>query len=139
MKAIPAGILILSIILFLATSIALIIAISLLIPGTILDVLWNLNPSVHVGFTAMGKILGIFLIILGIITLFAGFGILKGKKWAWWIAVFIFAANGLGDIVRISAGGYEDILGGLVGILIAAGVLFYLTRPYVKDFFKKPV
>jgi hypothetical protein len=32
---------------------------------------------------------------LAIITLFAGFGILKGKKWAWWIAVFIFAANGL--------------------------------------------
>ncbi len=136
MKNRPLGILIVAIILFFAALMALIVGISLLVPGTALDVLWTLNPSVHVGFTQMGKILGVFLLILGIIILFTGVGMLKGQRWAWWITVIIFTANAIGDVARISMGG-NDIYGGMVGILIAAGFLFYLTRPSVKDFFKK--
>ncbi len=128
----PLGIVIVAIIMFLATAMALIVGISLLLPGTALDILWTLNPAAA-GLTSMGTILGFFLLVIGIITLSAGIGFLKGRKWAWWIVVIIFVLNGIGDVFRIALGGIE----GIVGVLIAAVFLFYLTRPEVKKFFEK--
>jgi hypothetical protein len=131
----PLGIVIVAIIMFFAAFMALIVGISTIVPGTALDVLWTLNNSVPADFrfTFMGMIFGYFLVILGLIILSAGIGILKGRKWAWWIVVIIFALNGVGDVFRLALGGIE----GIVGILIAAGFLFYLTRPGVKKFFEK--
>jgi hypothetical protein len=128
----PLGIVIVAIIMFFASLTALIVGISLLLSGTALDVLWTLNPAAT-GLTSMGTILGIFLLFICIITLFTGIGLLKGLKWAWRIIVIIFILNGIGDVFRVALGGIE----GLIGILIAAVFLFYLTRPEVKKFFEK--
>jgi len=130
----PKGILIVTLILFFAAVMALIVAVSTLIPGTPLDILWTLNNSLPPGFksTALGIAFGVFILFLGLILLFTVWGLPKGRKWAWWITVIIFVANGLGDITRLALGGIE----GIVGILIAAVFLFYLTRPEVKEFFK---
>ena len=81
----------------------------------------------------MGMIFRYFLVILGFITLSAGIGLLKGRKWAWWIVIIIFALNGIGDAVTIAFGSIE----GIVGILIAGGFLFYLTRHRIINFFKR--
>jgi hypothetical protein len=100
-------------------------------------VLWTLNKSNPPGFryTPAGMIFGYFLFILGFVVLSAGWGLLKGLKWAWWITVIIFVANEIGDIVRLALGGIE----GLVGIFIAGRFLYNLTRPGVKHFFKNPI
>lgn len=131
----PKGIIVVAILMFLAAVMALIVGISTFIPGTPLDVLWTLNNSFPPGFrsTAMGMIFGIFILVLGLIILSAVWGLLKGRKWAWWITVIIFVANGIGDVARLALGGIE----GIVGILIAAGFLFYLIRPGIKSFFEK--
>jgi hypothetical protein len=136
MKNRPKGISIIAIILFFAAVMALIVGISIVFPGTALDVLWTLNSSFSPGFkfTSAGMILGYFLVILSLVILSAGWGLLKGRKWAWWITIIIFAANGIGDVFRIALGG---IIEGIVGILIAVGFLFYLTRPGVKAFFEE--
>ena len=131
----PKGIVIVSIIMFFAAFMAFIVGISTLIPGTVLDVLWTLNNSIPADFrfTIMGMIFGCFLIIIGLIALSSGIGLLKGRKWAWWIVVIIFALNAVGDIARLVLGSIE----GIVGIVIVAVFLFYLTRPGVREFFKK--
>jgi hypothetical protein len=128
----PLGIVIVAIIMFFASLMALIVGISLLLPGTVLDILWTLNPAAA-GLTSMGTILGFFLLFICITASFTGIGLLKGLKWAWWIVIIIFILNGIGDVVRVALGGIE----GLIGILIAAVFLFYLTRPEVKKFFEK--
>lgn len=64
---------------------------------TALDILWTLNPSA-LELKSISTILGYFLLFIGIITLSAGIGLLKGRKWAWWIVVIIFILNGIGDI-----------------------------------------
>lgn len=127
----PKGIIVVSIVMFVASIMALIVGISLLLPGTALDILWTLNPSA-LELKSISTILGYFLLFIGIITLSAGIGLLKGRKWAWWIVVIIFILNGIGDIFRLASGGFE----GIVGIIIAAVFLFYLTRPEVKNYFK---
>jgi hypothetical protein len=77
-----------------------------------------------VGFLALGVVIGL-----------AGIGLLKGRKWGWWLAVLVFAANAIGDAVRFLSG---DFLGGSFGLVVVALILLYLTRPKVKDFSTKP-
>ena len=135
MKNRPKGIIIIAIIMFLAALIALIIGISIIIPGTPLDVLWTIKNSFPSGFrsTFIGMIFGIFLLVLFIIGLITVWGLINGRKWAWWITVIILMVNGIGDVANIALGSID----GIVGILIAIGFLFYLTRPGVKAFFEK--
>jgi hypothetical protein len=131
----PKGILILAIVMFFAAFMGFIVFISTFVNGTPLDVIWTLNNSIPQDFknSLLGKILGIFVLMIGIIVLSAGWGLLKGLKWAWWITVIIFVLNGIGDVLRVVLGGFE----GIAGILIALIILYYLTRPDVKAFFNK--
>ncbi len=132
----PVGILFVSIIVFIAAFLALIVSLSIIIPGTPLDVIWTLKNSFPTGFrsTALGMIFGYFILMLGILMIFAGWGILQGRKWAWWTVIIIFLVNGIGDAVSLVYGGG---INGISGILIASAFLYYLTRPNVREFFKK--
>jgi hypothetical protein len=131
----PQGILILAIVMFFAAFMGFIVFISTFVNGTPLDVIWTLNNSIPQDFknSLFGKILGVFVLMIGFTVLSAGWGLLKGLKWAWWITVIIFVLNGISDVVRVALGGFE----GIVGIIIATTILYYLTRPDVKAFFNK--
>ena len=131
----PIGVLIVAIIALIAAIIALIVGISIIFPGTPLDVIWTLKNSFPPGFrnTSLGMIFGYFLLIGVLILLYAAYGLIKGKKIAWWITIIIFAANGIGDAVSLIYGGG---INGISGIIIAVIFLFYLTRPGVRKFFE---
>jgi uncharacterized BrkB/YihY/UPF0761 family membrane protein len=133
----PKGVLIVTIIVFIAAILALIIGISIIIPGTPLDVIWTLKNSFPIGFksTFIGIIFGYFLLALGLIMLYSAYGLTKGRKWAWWITVIIFTVNGIGYAVSVALGSSGS--DGITGILIAVVFLFYLTRPSVKNYFEK--
>ena len=131
----PKGISIVAIIFFFLAILSLIIGISIIIPNTPLDVLWTLKNSFPPGFkyTTAGIAFGYFLVILGLIILYTGWGLLKGRKWAWWLAVIMLVANGIAGIVSLALGNFGEIL----GVLIIAGFLFYLTRHGIRAFFEK--
>jgi len=130
----PKGITITAIIFFFLAILSLIIGISIIIPNTPLDVLWTLKNSFPPGFksTATGIAFGYFLVILGLIVLYTGWGLLKCRKWAWWVAVILLTANGIAGLISLALGNFEEI----IGILIVGGFLFYLTRSRVKRFFE---
>src|SRR5208337_1982089 len=130
----PKGVLIVAIILFFAAVVALIVATSIIFPGTPLDVIWALKNSFPAGFrnTSAGMIFGYFLLVLGLLMLSTVYGLVKGRKWAWWIVIIIFAVNGIGDAVSVALGGG---INGISGILLAVVFVFYLTRPGVRKFF----
>jgi hypothetical protein len=140
MKNRPKGIVIIAIIMFLAAVIALIVGISIIIPGTPLDVLWTLKNSFPSGFrsTFIGMLFGIFLLILGLLALFIVWNLVKGRKWAWWITVIILSVQAIGSAARLALG--EGVSEGLSDILIALifiYFIYYLTRPGVKAYFEK--
>ena len=140
MKNRPKGIIIIAIIMLLAALIALIVGLSIIIPGTPLDVLWTLKNSFPSGFksTFIGMLFGIFLLILGLFALFTVWGLLKGRKWAWWITVIILLVQGIGSVTRIALGeGLADGLSDVLIVLIFIYLIYYLTRPGVKAFFEK--
>lgn len=132
----PKGVMFVSVIVFIAAAVALIVGISTIIPGTPLDFIWTVKNSFPAGFriTTTGMIFGYFILVLGLIMIGSGYGLLKGKKWAWLTVLIIFLINGIGDAISVAYGGG---INGLSGIIIASAFLFYLTRPHVKEFFQK--
>jgi hypothetical protein len=131
----PIGVLIVSIIVVIAAVLALTVGISTIFPGTPLDVIWALKNSFPIGFrsSTLGMVFGYFILVLGLIMIYAGWGLFKGKKWAWWTILLIFAVNAIGDAVSLVFGGGID---GIFGILIMSAFIIYLTRPGVKKFFE---
>lgn len=59
--------------------------------------LWDLNQAANAAFVRLGAMPGILLLALGVVAGSAGIGMIRGKQWAWWIAVSLFAIHGLGD------------------------------------------
>ena len=130
----PRTVLIVAAFLFAATAIALVVAISLLFPNPLLDRMWELNKPGAAAFRAMGKASSLLLLAVGVATTAAGLGLLRGRPWAWWLAVAIFAVNGCGDIVGFIT--THDWLRSGSGIAIAAVFVFALTRPRVRKYFR---
>jgi len=132
----PVGIVIVGVFLLAGTLIAILTGISLTHSGTFLDAMWKLNPKALEQFSFLGKLAGYLLLGISVITALAGFGILRGRKWGWWIAVAIFGVNGAGDAVNVFVG---EPLKGLAGLLIAGCFLLYMIRPATRAYFATPV
>jgi hypothetical protein len=131
----PGTVVVVAIFLFVAAVVALATAVSLLFPSPFWNRLWDLNRPAYLAFEKFGKLPGVLLLALGITTGLAGAGLLRGKKWAWWIALAVFAINGLGDVVTLLL--TRDVVRGGSGILIAGVFLFFLTRPRVQRYFEE--
>jgi uncharacterized membrane protein YccC len=72
------------------------------------------------------------LLFLAAALTFAGIGWLKQRKWEWQLAVAIIGTQVLGDCVSIFFG---RIVQGVVGVVIASALLFYITRERVSSTF----
>lgn len=129
----PAAVPVVAGFLFAAAAIAAVVGCSLLFPGTLLDRLWALNKPGEAAFRALGRISGVLLLLLCAVTLAAALGLLLRRKWAWWLAVVLFAMNAAGDAVGFAVTG--DWLRGASGILIASIFLYALTRHPVRRYF----
>jgi len=121
--------------LFAATAIAVVVAISLLFPNPLLDRMWELNKPGAAAFRAMGRVSGLLLLALAVATAAAAIGLLRGKRWAWFLAVAIFAVNGCGDVIGFVT--THDWLRSGSGVAIAAAFVLALTRPRARQYFRR--
>lgn len=71
------------------------------------------------------------LLVISVALLLSAVGLWKGKRWAR-ILSMIFAAIGI--VMGLTAA-IVNIVGGLLIIIPSAAIIYYLTRPHVKDFF----
>jgi hypothetical protein len=84
-----------------------------------------------VGLGALGAIIGVVLFIIGIVDILLGIGCFKAWGWVWIVGVIFMVINVLiGIATLISSPG-----AGLVEIIIAAIILWYLFQPKVKAYF----
>lgn len=116
----------------LASCITAATAFSLLVPGSVLDVMWRIKPHEHEQLLSAGvaAIAGFF--ALSMIMATASVGTFLRRRWGWWLALAIFTANGLADAARIPLGAPLE---GAIGVGTAALILFWLTRPPVRRMF----
>jgi hypothetical protein len=78
-------------------------------------------------FGAIGSAIGIVFVVLGLVEFVVAWGYLTRKGWARW-AGLILAAIGVLE-------GLTSLPNGILSIAIDGVVLYYLTRPYIIDWF----
>ena len=81
----------------------------------------------------IGATIGGVILVSSLVWLLVGWGYLKGKGWAWILGMISSILSMISAIGAIAAGQ----AGGVVGLLIWGLMLYYLTRPRVKAFFRK--
>ena len=81
----------------------------------------------HSVFTLIPRVIGTALLILGLVSIVLAWGFWIGKGWVRMIAL-VFAI--LGIIINLMS--FH-----VIGIIIDAVIVYYLTRPNVKQFFTK--
>ena len=54
-----------------------------------------------------------------------------GVKWSWWLAIIIYALGTISSLASIVVGSILSV----IGLIIEALLLYYITRPGVKSWF----
>ena len=116
--------------LFLAALVALVTGLALTFPDPMWQPMWNLNREAYVSFRRIGPASQIFLFCLAGVSGAAAVGLLLHRRWAWWIALLLFAVNGAGDVVSLVRTG--DVLRFGSGVAIAGGFVVLLLLPPVR-------
>jgi hypothetical protein len=122
----PVGVTVVAVLQMAATLIAFIVSFSLLVPGTVLDRTWGLNPQVHAAFADHAAQVATILALVGLLSAIAAVGLLRGQMWAWLLSVALFGINALGDVVSLAIA--RDWFQGLAGIVIDAALLYQLLQ-----------
>ncbi|MFP5229978.1 MAG: hypothetical protein ACLGXA_20370 [Acidobacteriota bacterium] len=116
-----------------AAAMAIVVSISLLMPGTRLDRMWDLNPAAQAAFASSGRQIAVLLLFIGALAAAAGIGLLTRRLWAWLLSLAIFGINALGDAVSLLV--THDWARGLAGIAIDALFIYLLLSPGVRAYF----
>jgi hypothetical protein len=128
----PRGLTAVAVFLFFGAAMASLAATTLILPGTMLDRVWRLNPVAHTHFASLGTPVAVVFLLLAIALAAAATGWMRRRRWGWTLAVVIITIQVLGDFVNLLRG---DVLRGAVGMAIAGALLFYMTRPQVRMLF----
>ena len=107
-----------------------VLAVSFLSVSFLFSILFTgiLYLSLIIGFISL-PYLGIFFSI----TVIVGYGLLKGKRWAWTLAIGTNLLSVILSIV-VFVSGDSDASSVIVGIIITALIVGYLMKPSTKVF-----
>ncbi|HYU46265.1 MAG TPA: hypothetical protein VEK84_08830 [Terriglobales bacterium] len=109
-------------------------AVTLLKPGTFLDVLWALNKRGHAGLVLLGGGAVLLFAVLSVLLGLAALGWFRRKYWGWMLGVTIIAINATGDLIN---GAMGEWLKGAFGVVIAGLLLIYMTNSGVRKYFRR--
>ncbi len=73
---------------------------------------------------ALGSIV---FVVIGIVQIVISYGLWKGATWAWWIYIILLALGIVSSLLSLPHG--------VIGIVINGIIIYYLTRPHVKEYF----
>ena len=130
----PTGFLAVGIFFFFGALMATFAATTLLIPGTLLDRAWVLNPTAHTQLIPVAQVAGVGFVVLAAVLLLAGVGWFRRRYWGWGLGAAVIGVNMLGDLINAARG---EWMKGAVGVVIAGLLLIYLTRSGVRNYFRE--
>ncbi|MBO8180513.1 MAG: hypothetical protein H0Z19_08570 [Archaeoglobus sp.] len=76
----------------------------------------------------------VLFVVFGLINLVVAYGLWKGASWAWWIFLILLALGIVSSLFMLPQGGV-GIAQGIIGIIINGIIIYYITRPHVKEYF----
>ena len=124
-KARPFGVIALIVLFAIGTCASFLSAVSLLVPGSLLEPIWHLNPNARAGFSRIGSWAIVLMIAVCIACIFTAVGLWRGRRWGYWLAVVMLAINLGGSVVNVVTGTEPKAV---IGIPIVGAILAYLLR-----------
>ena len=78
---------------------------------------------------------GIVGVVGAVIDLVVAYGLLALKRWAWLLALVGVGISVVSGVLGLFSGGFVAVCCGILGLLIPAGILYYLLQPEVRQAF----
>ena len=75
----------------------------------------------------MVMVIAAVLAITGILLFVDAYGLWTGRSWAWWLTIIL-------SVIGIMGGLLSSVIG-IISIIIGILIIYYFTRPHVKEFF----
>jgi|SRR6185312_13928923 len=113
---------------------AMLAALTFLLPGTPLDMAWRLNPAAHRQFADVGRPAGILFLDISVVLAIASVGWFRRRRWGYWLAVVLIGIQVIGNMGNMVLG---QAVRGLVGAAISLALLVYLLSPRIRDHFRR--
>jgi hypothetical protein len=110
----------------------LIVSIVTVISGALLIIMgiYAFNLLLPLGFNyLMGPA---FLIILGVTSLLAAYGLYRGKSWSWRLLLILSGFGAAGYLMNVANGQFISVL----GVVYNAGIIWYLYRPHIRKYYR---
>lgn len=99
---------------------------ALLLPGSLLDSVWRLNPEAQLGFQEIGLPLSVLLmLVVGSACATSAVGLARQRAWGRQLAIAVLAVNFLGDTINALARRDPRTL---IGLPIAGVMIWYLGK-----------
>ena len=133
----PPSVTVITAFLFLASFIAAVVGFEILFPTPLLDRMWEWNPQGARVFHTVGVISGVFLWALSVAVFCAARGLLRGRRWAWWFAIALFAVDGAGDMIAYPF--THDTVRMVFGAAVSSAFLIVLTTRTVRSYFAQQI
>jgi hypothetical protein len=115
------------------TSMSGLSALTLFFPGTAIDQIWRINPDGHAQLLAAGPPAAAGMALLSVIMLTTAWGLFSRRRWAWWTAVAVLTVNAISDMTAAIVSHNPQTL---IGVPIAALVVWWMSRPNVRALFQ---
>lgn len=128
----PLGITALSAFFIAGALISFTAGVSLLVPGSLIEPMWRLNPHGHEGLLRIGLWAVALLFAASAACAAAAFGLWRRARWGYIVAIVLIAINLLSDVANTVVGTEPRAI---VGVPIALALLFYLMSRRVRSFF----
>ena len=107
--------------------------ITLMFPGSFLDVAWRVNPRAYEGFTRIGGRSVVLMSAVFVACLLTTIGLWRRFAWGYWLALVMLIGNLTGDAINVIAGSERRAI---VGIPIALILLLFLMRKNTREYFR---
>ena len=78
---------------------------------------------------------GIVGVVGAVIDLVVAYGLLALKRWAWLLALVGVGISVVSGVLGLFSGGFVAVCCGVIGLIIPAGILYYLLQPEVRQAF----
>jgi hypothetical protein len=107
--------------------------VTLLIPGTVLDQVWRLNPRGHDGLVSLGAWAAALMFFVSVACAATARGVWTRARWGHRLAVIILSVNVVADAANAIV---LDDFRTLIGIPIGGAVIAYLLSRRVRATFR---
>lgn len=133
MRRVPGTVILIGIVMFIAAGLAAWVAYSLIFSDEMFLTLVEMTRPGLMFILERSRLFGALFALLALIVAYGAMEFLRGRKWAWWFAVVLFAVNGCGDVISFFA--THDLARSAGGIAVVTAFLVLLSSHGVRSYF----